>query len=131
MQRQQSGVTRAGCWPSGQASQRTVEQSTFLALDPLVSVVGPVVVPEAAVPDEPVDGTVAAVVFAAVAVPWGLCSPTSPPVIVPPWCIAQPQSARTARSPVNRPNLFVDLIASSFRPITPARRQALPEACRP
>jgi len=49
-QRQQSGGTSAGCWPSGQASQRTVEQSTFLALDPLVSVVGPVVVPEAPAP---------------------------------------------------------------------------------
>jgi len=31
MQRQQSGGLRAGCWPAGQAAQRTVEQSTFLS----------------------------------------------------------------------------------------------------
>ena len=30
-QRQQSGGLRAGVWPSGQAAQRTVEQSTFAA----------------------------------------------------------------------------------------------------
>jgi hypothetical protein len=49
MQRQQSGGVKAGCWPSGQAAQRTEEQSPGSLPVPVVPVesgvpdVGPVV----------------------------------------------------------------------------------------
>src|SRR6185369_15765996 len=116
---QQSGGTSVGCWPSGQAAQRTVEQSIFLALEPLVSVVEPVVVPVTPVSEEPVEGTLAAVdpggAAARPGAPW---RPTSPPTIVSPWCVAQAQSVMTARSPVNCPNFLIGFIVASFRSAT-------------
>jgi hypothetical protein len=94
----------------GQAAQRTVEQSTFFALEPLLSVVVPVVVPvvPVAVPAVP-EVSVPVVPVVVPAVPRGarVVVPVVPPVVVPPRSDAQAQSARIPRIPVNLPILLI------------------------
>jgi predicted Na+-dependent transporter len=112
MQRQQSGGVRAGCCPVGHETQRTVEQSTFFALEPLLSVVVPVVVPVVPASVLPVVPLVVPGVVPVV--PWvgRLAVSGVLLAVVSPRFEAQAQSTVSARIPANFPALF---ISSSFR----------------
>jgi hypothetical protein len=97
----------------GHAAQRTVEQSTFFALEPLLSVVVPVVVP--VVPASVLPVVPLVVPGVVLAVPWvGRVAVSGVLLaVVLPRFEAQAQSAVSARIPASFPAL---LIISSFRP---------------
>jgi hypothetical protein len=100
----------------GHEAQRTVEQSTFFALEPLLSVVVPVVVPVAPASVFPVvPPMVPEVVPVVPVVPWvgRLAVSGVLLAVVLPRFEAQAQSAVSARIPASFPAL---LIISSFRP---------------